>query len=285
MSQPLLTDQSESPRHRFAGIVAGDDERINLAEAALLIAAEEYTHLDTNLYLEKLDRFSDQARERADLAETTHDLVSALNSTLFEELGFHGNNDNYYDPRNSFLNDVIDRRTGIPITLSVVYMEVARRIGLSIKGVGFPGHFLAKYTAGGREIFVDPFNGGRLLGEAGCSELISNLSQGRKQLRPEHLAEVSNKQILTRMLSNLLSIYAGGRDYRRALAAIDRILLINPHSALHTRDRGLLLAALGEQGKAIADLELYLQLSPAAADASSIREQIKTIRKEMARLN
>jgi regulator of sirC expression with transglutaminase-like and TPR domain len=270
---------------RFAGVIAAEDERINLAEAALLIAAEEYTHLDINCYIEKLDRFSDIARERAVMAETAQDLISVINYTLFDELGFRGNRDNYYDPRNSFLNDVIDRRIGIPITLTVVYMEVARRISLPVKGVGFPGHFLAKYCGEDREVFIDPFNRGRLLGEAGCAELLSDLSQGRQQLKPEHLASVSNKQILTRMLSNLLSIYAISRDYRRALAAIDRILMINPDSTLHIRDRGLLLAALGEPKRAVAELERYLLLSPQAADAKAIREQIKTIRKEMARLN
>jgi regulator of sirC expression with transglutaminase-like and TPR domain len=285
MSQPLLTEFSESARTRFAGVIAVEDERINLAEAALLVAAEEYTHLDIDFYIEKLDRFSDLARERAETARTARDLISAINSTLFDELGFRGNRDNYYDPRNSFLNDVIDRRTGIPITLTVVYMEVARRICLPVKGVGFPGHFLAKYCGEDREILIDPFNGGRLLGEAGCAELLSDLSQGRQQLMPEHLASVGNKQILTRILSNLLSIYSNSRDYRRALAAIDRILMINPDSAIHIRDQGLLLAALGEPRKAIAGLEHYLRLSPQAADAQVIREQIKLIRKEMAKLN
>ena len=270
-------------RSRFAEIVSLDDERINLAEAVLLIASEEYPRLDVELYLERLDHFADHARERTYSLDAI-EVITALNATLFDQLGFRGNHEKYFDPRNSYLNEVIDRRTGIPITLTVVYIEVARRIGFPVKGVGLPFHFIAKHEAESGDIFIDPFNAGRLLGSAGCDELITRMSGGKLELRPEHLEAVTNKQILTRMLSNLLGVYSAS-DRRKALAAIDRILLINPDSAAHIRDRGLLLASVGDRTIAIADLERYLELAPDARDAEAIRDQIRSLRQRHARLN
>ena len=250
----------------------------------MLIAAEEYPKLDVDLYLEKLDRFGDLAREQSGSHTSALDLIAAVSVTLFDKLGFHGNSASYYDPRNSFLNEVIDRRTGIPITLTVVYIEVARRVGLSITGVGMPGHFIAKHEAESGDIFIDPFNEGRLIGTLECSELLSETTGGTLDLESEHLLAVSHKQILTRMLSNLLGIY-GTMDQRRALAAIDRILLMNPGSARHVRDRGLLLAGLRETRGAIEELERYLELAPNAPDEEAIREQIGSIMKSQAQLN
>ena len=261
-----------------------DDERINLAEATLLIAAEEYTQLNIKDYLEKLDHFGDLARERAAGARDASDVISALNSTLFDELGFHGNRNSYYDPRNSFLNQVIDRRTGIPITLTVVYMEVARRIGFKIQGVGLPYHFVAKHGSEAGDIFIDPFNQGRLLNAAGCAELLTEMTGGKDELQPEHLEAVSNKRILARILLNLLGLYQAS-DPRRALATIERLLLINPDYAPHIRLRGMLLASVGEQTNAIAELERYLALVPDAEDFDAIREQIQSIHLNKVRLN
>jgi regulator of sirC expression with transglutaminase-like and TPR domain len=275
---------ASNARSRFAEMVLRDDAQINLAEAALLIAAEEYPRLDVELYLDRLDYFADLVRMQASDALKPTDLITALNATLFEHLGFHGNQDSYYDPRNSFLNEVIDRRTGIPITLTVVYIEVANRIGFPVKGVGLPYHFIAKHESEDGDLFIDPFNAGGLLGSAGCDELITRMSGGKLELRPEHLEAVTNKQILTRILSNLLGVYSAS-DHRRALAAIDRILLINPDSASFIRDRGLLLGSVGDRTMAIAELERYLELVPNAPDAESIREQIKSIRQSQARLN
>jgi regulator of sirC expression with transglutaminase-like and TPR domain len=287
-SLSALVSQTSPPtaRRRFAEMVSRVDEQINLAEAALLIAAEEYprVEVEVDLYLEKLDRFGDLARAQANSASSAVDLIAAVNFTLFEELGFRGNRGSYYDPRNSFLNEVIDRRIGIPITLTVVYIEVAKRIGFPIKGVGMPGHFIAKHEAESGDFLIDPFNDGRLLGRRACSELVAEATGGALELEPAHLAAVTNKQILTRMLSNLLGIY-GTRDQSRAIAAIDRILLISPDSSKHVRDRGLLLASLGETRNGLAELDRYLELAPDAPDAEVIREQIKTIRQGQARLN
>ena len=265
-------------------MVSSDDDQIELAEAALLIAAEEYPRLDVETYLDKLDHFGDMARQQAAGSHDAVDLISVLNSTLFERLGFHGNSESYYDPRNSFVNEVIDRRVGIPITLTVIYIDVARRIGFPVKGVGLPFHFIAKHEAASGDIFIDPFNKGRLLGPAGCAGLVTEMGGGKLELQPEHLQAVTTKQILTRMLSNLLGIYATS-DHRRALSTVERILLMNPESAPHIRDRGLLLASIGDAANAIYELKRYLELAGDAKDADSIREQIKSIRQNQARLN
>jgi len=271
-------------RSLFTEIVSRKDEEINLAEAALTIAAEEYPRLDIPLYLNKLDHIGDMARERTRDRGDSFDQISALNAVLFEELGFRGNRENYYDPRNSFLNEVIDRRTGIPITMTVVYIEVARRIGLFIEGVGMPSHFIARHEAANGSVFIDVFNSGRLMGEMGCAEMLAEMSGGKLELRPEHLAAVTKKQILARMLANLLGIYSSS-DHHRALAVIERLIIINPDSPQHVRDYGLLLAATGDMSNAIEELERYLALLPDAPDRKTIREQIKTIRQSQARLN
>lgn len=280
----MSKQSQQSVRARFAELAARDDDAINLAEAALLIAAAEYPRLDVELYLDKLDRIGDRARARADNAVDAHGVIAALNATLFDELGFHGNRERYSDPRNSFLNEVIDRRTGLPITLTVVYMEVARRTGLFIQGVGLPYHFIAKHPAESGDIFIDPFNGGRVLGEMGCAEMLAEISGGRVALRAEYLEAVTARQILTRMLNNLLGVYSTS-DPHRALAAIERILILNPDSPNHARDHGLLLALTGDTQSAIAALERYLVLRPDAPDAETIREQIKTLKQTRARLN
>lgn len=280
----MSSHPAKSARSRFAAVVLREDEQINLAEAALLIAAEEYPRLDVEDYLEKLDGFGDVAREQAADARDAIDLITALNASLFERLGFRGNRENYYDPRNSFLNEVIDRRIGIPITITIVYIEVARRIGFPVEGVGMPYHFIAKHIGESGEVFIDPFNEGRVLGAAECSNLVAEMSGKRIELQPEHLAAVTKKQIITRMLSNLLGIYAAA-DAPRALATVERILLINPDTPRHVRDRGLLLATIGDKTTAITELERYLELAPNAPDEDKIREQIKAIKQSQARLN
>jgi regulator of sirC expression with transglutaminase-like and TPR domain len=272
-------------RRRFAEIVSLPDDELNLAEAALLISAEEYVRLNVAHYIDRLDRFGDRAREIAVDAIDSLDVISALNVTLFDELGFRGNRESYYDPRNSYLNEVIDRKLGIPITLSIVYIEVARRIGFPVQGVSMPGHFLAKHVTDEEEIFIDPFHEGRVMGSAGCAELLCQVTGGRMQLGPEHLKAATKKQILTRMLSNILAIYSESNDHIRALAAIERILLINPNSASYVRDRGFLLAALDRPNAAVLELKRYLEMNPHAADADTVKEQIKTIKQKRARLN
>jgi regulator of sirC expression with transglutaminase-like and TPR domain len=280
-----MTLERNKARTRFAEILTLPDEEIDLAEATLCIAAEEYPRVDVSLYLERLNDFAERAGERiGGNPSGPGQIIQALNETIFDELGFHGNREHYYDPRNSYLNEVIDRRIGIPITLCVVYIDVARRVGFAVEGVNLPGHFIAKHAAESGDIYIDAFNNGRLLGVAGCDELLRTVTGGRAELSAEHLAPATTRQILARMLSNLLSIYSKG-DHRRALGVIDLMLLITPNSPPHLRDRGLLLASLGDTHGAIDELERYLTLLPDAPDAGLIQEQIKLIKQKQARRN
>jgi regulator of sirC expression with transglutaminase-like and TPR domain len=275
----------EEARARFAEIVARPENELELDRAALLIAAEEYPDLEVERYLDQIDSFAGMARERDDAAADPLVRIMRLSHLLFDELGFRGNVEDYFDARNSFLNDVIDRRTGIPITLSVVYIDVARRAGLRLFGIGMPGHFIVKYADEEREILIDPFNGGRLLSEEKCREMIEELYGGRMKFHPSLLRVVTKKQILTRMLQNLKGIYARAGDQHKTLGVIERALLINPDVAGEIRDRGLVYAGMERYAAALADLEDYLRRAPQVADAKEIKERIKQLRQKQAQLN
>ena len=271
------------PQDRFSRLVSGSDEAVDLALASLLVAAQEYPGLEVERYLDRLDAMGREARARIGRGPGT--AVEALNAYLFEQQGFHGNLDDYYDPRNSFLNDVIDRRTGIPITLSVVYMEVARRAGLEAFGVGLPGHFLVGTEDRGRTVLVDPFHGGAILSAEDCQKRLDRVFDGRLRLEPGMLAPCARKAILARLLRNLKAIYVKADDYRRGLRTMDLLLALDPGSAEDRRDRGLLHAAFDCYSLAAADLEAYLALEPAAPEASALLVKINEMRSLAARLN
>jgi regulator of sirC expression with transglutaminase-like and TPR domain len=275
----------DEARTRFAEIISRDDQRIELDYAALLIATEEYPHLEIAKYLDHLDSFADQAREVDKQNVEPVERIMQLSYLLTDKLGFHGNRENYLDPRNSFLNDVIDRRTGIPITLSVIFIEVARRIGLKLSGVGMPAHFIVKYAGDDTEIFIDPFNGGRMISEDGCRGLVEQIYDGAIQFHPSFLASVTKKQILTRMLHNLKAIYARARDNHKTLNVIERLLLINPDAISETRDRGLIYSAMERYAQAQEDLEEYLRRAPNAEDANEMKEMVRKLRLKQAQFN
>lgn len=272
-----MSAEAPSPRARFAAMAALPDQEVDLAAAALVIAAEEYPQLVVERYLQRLDMLAERVRDR--LWNETAPLVvlQELNRVLFEEEGFRGNAREYHDPRNSFLNDVLDRRLGIPITLSILYLELGWRLGLPLEGVNFPGHFLVRYVGEAIPLLVDPFLGGQIRFEDEAQELLDRVYGGMVRLRPEFLQPAGKKDMLTRLLRNLKGIYLNERDDRRALAAIDRILLLRPTAAPELRDRGLLLARTGRVGEAIADLERYLDIEPEAADARRVRKLIEDL--------
>lgn len=272
-------------RAQFALQVARGEDELELDRAALLLAAEEYPHLDLDLYLTQLDDIAAQARNQDDTDASPITRLLRLNDVLFDEMGFRGNLENYFDVRNSFLSDVLERRIGIPITLSVIYLEVARRLGLRVLGVGLPGHFLVKYQDEDDEILLDPFHGGRLLSEEDCFQMVLQMYQGRVVFERSFLNAVSKKQILTRMLQNLKGIYARAVDHHKTLGVIERILLITPDAPTEARDRGLIYAALGRFNPALADLESYLRRVPEATDAQAIKEKIKDLKQRRAQLN
>ncbi|MBI3002395.1 MAG: tetratricopeptide repeat protein [candidate division NC10 bacterium] len=279
-----MSRQAEA-RARFAACVGRPEQDIDLAEAALLIAAEEYPDLDVAAYLALLARMGEEARRRTAGAQSPGSALQALNRYLFDELGFAGNAEDYYDPRNSYLNEVLERRTGIPITLSTVYMAVARHGGLPIRGVGFPGHFLVKLEGEGEEIVLDPFNRGAILTETDCRKLLHRETEGRAVFSRDLLEATGTKAILARMLGNLKGIYSATRQYAKALSCVERILLLAPDASREIRDRGLLLAQVQRTEEAIQALLRYLKQTPAPEDAEKVREQVRALRMQQALLN
>ena len=248
---------------------------------ALQIARTAYSDLDLPPYLRRLDELAaGVAIERRDPLS----VIEAINACLFEREGFRGNTEEYYDPRNSFLNDVLDRRTGIPITLSAVYMEVARRLDFPIWGVWMPGHFLVKYP-GDPELFVDPFYGGKIMLQADCEARLKEVFGGETPLEPAFLQAVTKKQMVTRMLQNLKAIYFRNRDYPAALQIEDILLALYPRSAEDYRLRGALRVQLGDRREGRKDLERYLELAPGAEDAAMIRDSVEQLRQMLARPN
>jgi len=272
------------PRSRLVALARTADAR-SLAEGALWIAAEAYPGLDVPLWLGRLDALGRRASERVTPDMAVDVAAAAVSRFLFEEEGFRGNTDDYYDPRNSFLNDVLDRRLGIPITLSVVYVAVAARAGLAAAGVGLPGHFVVRAERAGRHRLLDPFHGGRLLDRAACEALVVQVRPGAGPLDPRWLAPVSTRQILVRMLNNLSAVYMALADWTRALAAADRILLLVPEALEALRDRGMLHARLGHAGAALRDWEAYLQRAPEAPDAGAVRDRLRALRQALASRN
>ena len=271
-------------RRRFASEASRPEGAIDLARAALLVGAEEEPRRsDVERCLALLDEMGEEARARA--AASGGSRVEALNRYLFGELGFVGNEADYYDPRNSMLHQVLDRRTGIPITLSVVYIEVGRRAGLSVEGLGLPGHFIVRAREGeGEGVLVDPFNG-RQTDRDECRARLDLIYEGKLSLEDAHLRPVGARSILLRMLGNLKAVYARAQLFRRARAAVERILLLAPHDPEERRDRGVLLAQLGRLPEAIAETQGYLNLAPDAPDADAVREQLNKMRVRLAMLN
>src|SRR5829696_6312642 len=239
-------------RRRFASEASRPEGAIDLGRAALLIGAEEEPRrADVRRCLARLDEMGEEARARA--VRRGGSRIEALNAYLFEELGFAGNESDYYDPRNSMLHQVLGRRTGIPITLSVVYIEVGRRAGLRVEGLGLPGHFIVRASEGeGEGVLVDPFNR-KQTDRDECQARLDLIYEGKLTLEDAHLRPVGARGILVRMLGNLKAVYARAQLYRRALAAVERILLLTPQDIEERRDRGMLLAQLGRLHEAIAE--------------------------------
>ncbi len=272
-----MTNQSVA-RRLFAEMASRKDEEIELAKAALFFAKEEYSDLDVEKYLTKLELMSEEIKRGVRHNTDPHFMISEISRYLFTEEGFRGNEDDYYDPRNSFLNDVLDRKTGIPITLSLLYMEIASRLGLTLSGVGLPGHFIVKYSGVEEEILIDPFNKGRILSNKDCKEILDRIYGGRMQFHSEFLQPVTKKEILSRMLHNLKGIYLNSTNYLKALSIVDMILLIEPEAMDELRDRGLLYYNLECFTQALSDLETYLRHATKAEDAELIRGYIPVLK-------
>ncbi len=270
---------------RFAELVTR--EQFSLAEACLLIAEDQYPGLDVAAGVARLDAMAATVRGRLAADAAAEQKVAALNFHLFGELRFRGNADAYYDPRNSYLNEVLERRTGIPITLSIVYLEVGRRLGLQLQGVSFPGHFLVKLRLKQGSLVLDPFAGGEPCSE---SELRARLAQALPTDRPaqldleRYLEPATPREIVARVLRNLKGIYLKRAKLEPALAVMHRMLLVVPESAEELRDRGLVHAGLECFRPALADLQNYLRRRPDAPDASDIHAKVVELEQAASRL-
>ncbi|TMG20120.1 MAG: tetratricopeptide repeat protein [Chloroflexi bacterium] len=259
-------------RDAFTRLLQTPEPELDLAEAALLIAAEEYPDLRPSVYLEQIARMGTELKRRIRAEVEPRRVVETANTYLFEELHFKGNREEYYDPRNSFLNDVIERRVGIPITLAVLYIAIGERAGLPVRGVGMPGHFLVKYApASSGEIFIDAFNG-RTLSRQECAKMLEDMYGGTVKMRPALLEPSTKRQILARILNNLKSLYLSRGDLARALAASDRIMLTDPHLTSEWRDRGLIQFQMRHDTEALKDFSRYLGVRPEPEDAARVKQ-------------
>ncbi len=271
----------------FRNQVTVPDEKIDLLHASLLIAAEVYPSLNIACYESRFDEWATAIRQQLpdDARPGTEVLLAALNRYLFDELGFSGNTDDYYDPRNSYMNEVLDRRRGIPITLSVIYIELGRRLGLRLYGVSFPGHFLVKLRYGGGELVLDPFHGGISLSEDDLTKRLLEVFQSEVDDLSPFLVAANNREILVRMLLNLKGIYHNQGETEKTLDIVNKILILDPSLDSQYRDRGLLLYSLECYHSALEDLRKYLQSQPQADDTEMIRQLIIGLQSEYGRLN
>jgi regulator of sirC expression with transglutaminase-like and TPR domain len=287
----------------FANVALSPDP--DLAVAALMIARIEYPTLDAGVYLERLDELGRKAASRVATATrianrewasepATLASVVALNDYLFSEEGFVGNQMQYEDPRNSFLNEVLDRRTGIPITLALVYMEVARRAGVLVEGINFPGHFLVRAPAGRQylndspDLIIDAFHGGALLSEEACRELLRrHTAEG--SVDTSRLTQATKPQILVRMLTNLKRTYMKMQSFPQARDVTHLLLAVNPAAIHELRDRGLIAYQMHDFSAALRDLQAYLDLAPAMhvdkEEHAQIWERVKSLKRRVASLN
>jgi regulator of sirC expression with transglutaminase-like and TPR domain len=272
----------------FAALVRSEieDERVDLLRAALTFARIEDPQLDLEHYMHRVEELARRVAARIQDLDDPAQVIAALNEVLFQEEMFRGNTVDYYSPRNSFLHHVLDRRLGIPITLALVYMEVARRVGFPLFGVGMPGHFLLKhYDVDGRSILIDAFERGQVVTEEDCRQKLKSIYAGQVTLQPEFLLPVTRRQMLTRMLNNLRSIYLSQRDFRRAVQVVDLILVIYPRSPEDVKQRAVLRYNLDDYRGALSDFDEYVKMSPDASDAEEIRQTALSLRRSMAMMN
>ena len=279
-------DAAKTKATAFQNIVSGPDRNINLVEAALLIAAPEYPDLDINACLQQLDDMATVCRGRLGPSPDSARTLTTLGEHLFLDVGFKGDLQTFNDPRNSFLNEVLKRRRGIPITLSVLYMEVGRRLGLPVHGISFPGHFLVKVEVDGVERVIDPFSGGAVLDHAELERRLEHVTTPKEKWNlGQLLMPAGKREILARMLRNLKNIYVNSEDYTRALRIQDLLLDVQPDVPREVRDRALLHDKLDHLRAAVADYQMYLLLAPDSEDSARVQGRISELRQSLQRLH
>ena len=261
------------------------DPAADLTRIALEIARDVYPELDPESYLRQIEALADRARDRCPAAAGPRHVLGQVNWVLYVEEGYHGNTEDYGDPRNSYLNDVIDRRTGIPISLSVLYGALAGRLGLEVSGVNLPAHFMLRVGHGDSTIFIDPFHAGALLDRAGCERCISKVVGQSVALSELQLAPCSVTQVVSRMLRNLKALYLQRDEFTIALPVQRRLAALDPGEPQEQRDLGMLCLQVDRPGDAVEPLEVYLRARPDADDAHAVGSLLRAARREVARWN
>jgi len=274
------------PLSLFEREVDQPESKIHLARAALLIAQEEYPQLDVSSYLGKIQTITESLQKRLQLRHPSslRDSLKIIHGCFFDELGFGGNNQNYYDPRNSFLHEVLNRRMGIPISLSILYLEILRGLSIRAVGINFPGHFLVKIK-GARELYVDPFNKGAFVEKKELQDLLTIALPEPELLSRARLAPARPRQILFRLLANLKAIYMAREDFPKALKVMEKMILVSPRAAATYRDRGVAHYLTREYEKALDDFSSYVKLDPKASDARRVEMQISLLQRVVYDLN
>jgi regulator of sirC expression with transglutaminase-like and TPR domain len=267
-----------NPRSQFAILFEQDEQNIDLVEAALLIAADHHPEFDLDNCHQQIEALAQEARDHVELNQETHALGQALCNFLYREAAYSGDHSDYYNPDNSYLDRVLQRRKGIPITLALVYIAVGRHLGLTMEPVGFPGHFLVKLI-GDEDIILDPFSG-QVLSENDCRELLKTCTQDTVAFQQEHLDSVGNREVVRRILGNLKGIYLGRQELDQALAICDQLLLISKDSPRDIMDRAFVLEKMDCHAAAAEDLEYLLTLAPPPQVSKSIQEKITELRNQ-----
>ena len=275
----------ERIRADFIQMVQRPEPAIDLARAALLIAAESDPDVDVEGELGILEGWAQELGRRIDPSWNNLQKLARLRAFVFEELGFRGDRQDYFSPSNSLLHQVLRRRLGIPLTLGIVMLELGWRIGIPFEGVGFPGHFLVRLAGEPRDLLLDPYRRGMSVHEEDCRKMLLDTTGGKLAFNDRLIASVGKRQMIARLLNNLKGAYLRAGQDELALAAVDRLLVLDPHDTDEMRDRGLLLYRLNQWAKALDCLRAYLEASPTAPDRPTIERHVAVLRQLLASLN
>lgn len=272
-------------RNDFVRIVQAPEPTIELARAALLVAAESDPNMDVDRELRQIEAWAEELRGRMDPEWNNLQKLARLRSYVFDELGFRGDRRHYYSPSNSLLHEVVKRRLGIPVTLGIIMLELGWRIGLPFEGVGFPGHFLVRLAGEPADLLLDPFRRGMSVHPEDCKQMLQEATGGKLEFEAGLVASIGKKAMLTRLLTNLKGAYLRNGDDALALSAVDRLLVLDPEDDDEVRDRGLLLYRLQRYGPALDCLQRYVLRHPDAPDTETMERHVVVLRHLVASLN
>lgn len=277
--------EPQGPRAEFIEIVRQPDDALELARAALIIAAESDTNLDVDGELMQIRQWGDELNRRIEPGWNNLQKLARLRAFVFEDLGFRGDRLDYFSPSNSLLHEVMQRRRGIPLTLGILMLELGWRVGMPLEGVGFPGHFLVRLTGEPGDVLLDPFARGMMVREEDCRHMLLETTGGRMDFDPEMIASVRKRDMILRLLNNLKNAYVRRGDDALALGVVDRLLILSPDNPDEIRDRGLLLFRLHRYAHALQCLTTYVEARPDAPDRETIDKHCGALRQLMASMN